>query len=52
MWVNFTGGKGPKIQKESLYYKGKGAYVGAKIQRIPGQLVSYANVTVVVGLPL
>ena len=49
MWVNLTGGEGPKTQKESLYYRGKSAYVGAGIQRIPGQRVGCADVTVVVG---
>ena len=52
MWVNLTGGEGPKTQKESLYYRGKGAYVGAGIQRAPGQRVGWANVTMVLGLPL
>ena len=28
-----------KTQKESLYYRGKSAYVGAGIQRIPRQRV-------------
>jgi len=52
VWVNLIGGEGPKIQKESLYYRGKSAYVGVGIQRIPGQRVGCADVIVVVGLPL
>jgi len=52
VWVNLIKGKGLKIQKESLYYKGEGAYVSAGIQRIPGQRVGWANVIMVLGLPL
>ena len=52
MWVNLTGDEGPETQKESIYYRGKGAYVGAGILWIPGQRVGWADVTMVLGLPL
>jgi len=52
VWVNFIGGEGPKTQKESLYYRGKGVYVDAGILRIPGQRVGWADVIMVLGLPL
>ena len=38
--------------KGKLYYRGKGTYVDAGIQKIPGQRVGWADVTMVLGLPL